>query len=420
MKILSTLLVSVSFFLTFFILGFFDTSIAHRINNEAMPASIFFTQSTTSDELRRTFENASTTKEKLKVLIVPGHEPDFGGTEFLDIKERDLNADLGLYLAQYLVEDGRYDVVMTRGKDGWNPNFESYFTANTEGIKSFVSSQKEEMAKLVGEGRIKAINGLPHNDAPTDVALRLYGINKWANENNVDIVIHIHFNDSSPRKANLPGEYNGFAIYTPEGQYSNAEASNDIAKSVFAKLSKMFPVSNLEGEDTGIVEDQELIAIGSANTVDAASLLIEYGYIYEPQFRAISVRDIILKELAFQTYIGVADFFGEASLVAGQYESTLLPYGGKINISKGSKANREVLAFQAALLNRGFYPPQDYSLNDCPVSGVFGQCTRRALNAFQEEFGIKGEDGIAGQKTRAKLRSLFDLNLVFSPTSQTL
>ena len=158
---------------------------------------------------------------------------------------------------------------------------------------------------------------MPHNDAPKDVALRLFGINKWANEHKVDIIIHIHFNDSGPRRAGAPGEYNGFTIYTPERQYSNSQASMDIAKRVFKRLSKMFSVSNLPGEDAGVVEDQELIAIGSSNTVDAASLLVEYGYIYEPQFRVPAVRVMVLRELAFQTYLGLADFFGETSLLLG-------------------------------------------------------------------------------------------------------
>jgi len=28
-----------------------------------------------------------------------------------------------------------------------------------------------------------------------DIALRLYGFNKWADENKVDAMVHIHFND---------------------------------------------------------------------------------------------------------------------------------------------------------------------------------------------------------------------------------
>ena len=115
----------------------------------------------------------------------------------------------------------------------------------------------------------------------------------------------------------------------------------------------------------------------------------------------------MLKELAFQTYLGLADFFGETSLIVGPHESTLLPYEGKSLVKKTPSANSEVLAFQAALIDKGFYPPQYFTKNDCPLSGVFGPCTRASLDAFQREFEIKGEQGVVGVKTRAQLRALF-------------
>lgn len=381
--------------------------------DSSMAASVFFTQSVTAPQLRATFDTASNTKKKLNILIVPGHEPDFGGTEYRAIKERDLNADLALYLAQYLIEDGHYNVVMTRGKDGWNPEFQNYFTAHEEEVKTFVRSQKMEMVRLVGEGKIARVtDSVPHNDAPDGVALRLYGINKWANDNKIDIVIHVHFNDSAPRPANAPGDYNGFTIYTPDRQYSNSQATAEIAQDIFKRLSRMFPISNLSIEDKGVVEDQDLIAVGSDNSVDAASMLVEYGYIYEPQLQALSTRDSVLKESAFQTYLGLADFFGETALVAGAYESTLLPYEGNTLVKKTKKANPDVLALQAALIDKGFYPPQNYTRNDCPLSGLFGPCTQAALSSFQQKFNVRGEQGVVGAKTRAQLRALFQPNLV--------
>ncbi|MBI5401194.1 MAG: N-acetylmuramoyl-L-alanine amidase [Candidatus Yonathbacteria bacterium] len=413
MKSLGAIFFAMIFFSMMFFVGGYDSKIGTFINDNSMPASIFFTQSTTSVGLRDTFDTASSTKKKLNVLIVPGHEPDFGGTEYLSVKERDINADLALYLAQYLVEDGHYRVTMTRGKDGWNPDFQDYFTMHDDEIKTFVRAQKMEMVRLVDEGRVtKVTDSVPHNDAPSDVALRLFGINKWANEHHADIVIHVHFNDSAPRRVDSPGEHNGFTIYVPERQYSNAQASADIAQNVFKRLSKMFPVSSLPQEDKGIVEDQDLIAVGSSNTVDAASMLVEYGYIYEPQFKIPIVRALVLKELAFQTYLGLADFFGETSLIVGPYQSTLLPYDWGTPVKKTRSANRGVLAFQAALSDRGFYPPQYYTRNECPISGLFGSCTRTALSAFQREFEIKNEQDVIGAKTRAQLRKLFEPSLV--------
>lgn len=408
MKIFGSMVALAVFFGVVSFLGEDDKKITTFVNSPAALASVFFTQGPSVSELRTAFDTASSTKKKLSILIVPGHEPSSGGTEYRYAKERDLNADLASYLAQYLVEDGHYNVVTTRGKDGWNPNFQNYFTTHDKEIGIFARSQKEGMARLVGEGKIVKISDtVPHNDAPDDVAQYLFGINKWANDTNVDIVIHIHFNDSSPRRVDTPGEYNGFAIYTPEHQYSNSKLTNEIAQSIFKRLSKMFPVSNFPVEDRGIVEDQDLIAVGSSNSVDAASMLIEYGYIYEPQLQVSSTRKLIIKELAFQTYLGLADFFGENSLAVGSHESTLLPYGGTSLLRKTTSPSREVLAFQVALSDKGFYPPQYYTKNECPLSGLFGSCTREALSVFQRVYNIKGEKGIVGAKTRAQLQALF-------------
>lgn len=414
MKSLSKMLIAVSFFSTVFLVGIFDKKTMTVVGGgDPMSAAVFFTQSTTSTQLRTSFDNASSTKQKIKVLIVPGHEPNFGGAQYLHIKERDLNAELALYLAQYLVEDGHYDVVMTRGKDGWNPHLENYFTTNNDDIKKFVRAQKMEMIRLVEEGRIIKIGeSVPHNIVPENIGLRLFGINKWANEHKTDIVIHVHFNDVGNRKSGAPGKYNGFTIYTPERQYSNAQASMDIARHIFARLSNMFHVSNLPGEDHGIVEEQELIAVGSSNTVDAASMLIEYGYIYEPQFSMPSVRAIVIKELAFQTYLGLADFFGERSLIIEPHQSTLLPYIGHSLVTNTIHSNVEVLAFQAGLLAKGYYPPQNFSRNKCPISGYLGKCTLKALDIFQRQFGIEGEKDVIGKKTQAQLRKLFEPNLI--------
>lgn len=413
MKILGPFSSAVLIFAALFLIGGYDKKIASVLVNNQMLASVFFTQSTTAPILRAEFDNVPITKKKLNILIVPGHEPDFGGTEYRNIKERDLNAELGLDLAQYLVEDGHYNVVMTRGSDGWNPFLANYFTTNANEIRTFEQSQKAEMAQLVSEGRIitKGDN-VPHNDAPDDVAMRLYGINKWANDNKVDIAIHIHFNDSSPRRTGVPGEYNGFTIYTPDHQYSNSQATAEIAKNVFKRLSRMFSTSNLPVEDQGIIEDQDLIAVGTNNTADAASMLIEYGYIYEPQLQVPEVRTTVLKEMAFQTYLGLADFFGETPIVVGQYQSTLLPYNTSTIVKKTKFPNVGALKFQAALTDKGFYPPSEYSKNDCPMTGFFGTCTALALGTFQRNYGIAGEKGIVGPQTRARLQALFQPNLV--------
>ena len=82
-----------------------------------------------------------------------------------------------------------------------------------------------------------------------------------------------------------------------------------IAEKIEGRLAQTITKSTLPKENAGLVEDQELVAIGRHNTVDAVSLLIEYGYIYEPWILNPIMRDIQIKELARQTVLGIEDFF---------------------------------------------------------------------------------------------------------------
>lgn len=104
-------------------------------------------------------------------------------------------------------------------------------------------------------------------------------------------------------------QYGGFALYIPETQYSNSKASRAVAEAIFAEFSSLYKKSNLPKEDAGIVPDQSLIAIGAYNTLDAASVLIEYAYIYETPLRTQSGRKEAIVRFAEATFRGVDGFF---------------------------------------------------------------------------------------------------------------
>ena len=73
----------------------------------------------------------------------------------------------------------------------------------------------------------------PHLAVSEDIALRLYGFNKWANENKIDAIIHIHFNDyPRPTKWTI-GKYKGFVIYIPDGQFANSKESTATCNKYF-------------------------------------------------------------------------------------------------------------------------------------------------------------------------------------------
>ncbi|MDO8575445.1 MAG: N-acetylmuramoyl-L-alanine amidase [bacterium] len=376
-------------------------------NNQA---SVFFVQSSNPELLKQKYSKVkenSNLENKIRVLIVPGHEPNYGGAEYRGLKERDMNLELAEKFYEYLDTNSKYYSVLTRDENGWNEDLEKYFTDKKDEVNEWQKGQKLEMSRLISDGAIKKVQNAYHNNAPSNVALRLYAINKWASENKFDIVIHIHFNDDPTRRGSVPGKYSGFSIYMPERQYSNANSAQKIANFVFRRLVTYGLVSTLKTESDGLIEDQDLIAIGSYNTADAPSILIEYGYIYESQFIDKNIRSAMLKEYAYQTYIGLENFFGQTELSSEKFDNTLFPKEWNNVLKKDFKPSIDSLSLQFALMREGFYPPDNMSREECPMSGAFGECTRLSLLDFQKSHNIIDEKGILGSKTRKELNILF-------------
>lgn len=375
-------------------------------------ASIFFHDSVTADSLREAYDDAEKSSkrnpgEKVKILIVPGHDRQYSGTVYRGLQEVELTTDLGEKLYTLLQREPAFDVHLTQTKQGYTSEFSNYFDQNKQAIQEFIETQKGLMNQYVESGQVERVIRVSHNAAPGEMATRLYGINKWANDNGVDIVVHIHFNDYPGRKKNVAGEYSGFSIYVPENQYSNAPGSKSVAEYIFNRLDNFYPSSDLPKENLGIVEDQELIALGSHNSLDAASMLIEYGYIYEPGVFDLALRDKILEDLALQTYLGVMDFFGETAYENGRFGSRLLPHEWQEDLQNGDGSKLSVLSLQAALVSEGVYPPPGETKNSCPISGRFGPCTEKSVKIFQEKYGILPAQGFVGELTRAKLNELY-------------
>ena len=338
---------------------------------------------------------------KVRILLVPGHEPNFGGAEYSGIKERDLVLGLTEELRKYISQNKNFEVTVVRNNKGWLPEFENYFTEKWDEIKSWKNNMKAIASSTIVFSTTS--QQVPHNDAPPDVAVRLYGLNKWANEKLVDVTIHIHFNDYPGHTQAGPGIYSGFSIYVPSLQYKNGPASKTLAEHVFKRLKKYNPVSDLPGESLGVVEDNSLIALGSNNTANAASLLIEYGYIYEPQLVNVKTRSLFMKDLAWQTYLGIQDFFNPKHK-DGSKGTIVFPYKWTKSFEGKKSPALDVFALQTVLIKEGMYPPKGKSLNECPRSGIMGPCTVEALNAFQKKYGVQSGTGKIGPKTLRVLR----------------
>lgn len=267
-------------------------------------ASVFFIDSVSQEELRGRYLLA----RPIRVLIVPGHDSASGGAEYNGVLEADLTLEMGKKLYGILSSDRRFAVTLARNGAGYHPDIQAYFDEQRSAILTYRAVKQSVMQRLVDAGLIRRYVGVSHNTAPTEVALKLYGINKWANETKQDIILHIHFNDYPGRPWGKPGVHSGFAVYVPESQYSNARASQTLGESIVQSLESKYTASTLPLERAALIEDQELIAIGSNNSVDGVSMLIEYGYIYEKRFQDIRERDAVFGNLAQLTREGVEDF----------------------------------------------------------------------------------------------------------------
>lgn len=379
-----------------------------EVANSSQTAATFFVTSITAAEIQESYAAVTThknTKERVRVLIVPGHGPDSGGAEFGSTKERDLVVEIAHELADLIAAHPNYEVTVTRGKEAWNPDLQTFFDTKESQILAFKDFQTKQMSWYVSHGSIlPAVDQVYHNTASTKASTQLYGINMWANERDIDIALHLHLNDYAGRRGMSVGKYDGFAIYVPDRQYSNAEASKAIGTAIANRLNAFHATSTLAQERAGVIEDQELIAIGANNTTDAAALLIEYGYIYEPQFTNASTRSVAIKDYAYATYLGLQDFFDDAPPSTGSF---VVPYDwSEVSVSDGAKGS-DVYAVQSALRLLGYYPPSGESFSSCPISGVVGDCTRRALKEYQRSKGLDAV-GTVGPRTREALEN--DLN----------
>jgi N-acetylmuramoyl-L-alanine amidase len=380
------------------------------VQNTANEAAVFNVNTINPWDLQEKYQEISSSTpeeiEKVRIFIMPGHEPNYGGAEYNGIIERNLNLITAKHLKEYLEADSHYEVVMGRDENGWNPDLKKYFDENWTAINKWKDEQQKIMSRLVAKGEVTLVEQQAVRQTVTsDVGTRLYGINKWVGENDFDIAIHLHVNDYGSR-GGRPGEFSGYVIFAPEDQYSNSGAAKMVARSVSARLDQFVAQSDAKKEKGGVVEDQELVALGRYNTADVPSILIEYGYIYEPQFNK-SVRDATLKEYAYQTYLGINEFFETDDEQGFNFQTATLPYEWKNDISGSYKQSADVFALQLALHKYDLYPPKGKNLNQCPISGVFGACTKLAVNNFQNKYSITGEEGRVGPITREILNTLF-------------
>lgn len=246
---------------------------------------------------------------KLRVLVVPGHDNQYSGASYQGKREADFNIEFARHLVEVLAADSKLEVTVARDlvTGFYMPEIAQLLDQDRDSILSFKAAKKSLMTELLAGGLVEDRSTNNHAFATNEISYRLYGINKWINDNDIDLAIHIHFNDYPGHKSG-PGKYKGITVYTPDEQFPNGQAGIDVGVAVFEALNQIRPSSNNPLELTGVVPDQELIAIGSNASVDAAAILIEYGYIYEPEFQSPTDREIIFKQMAEKTSEGLVEY----------------------------------------------------------------------------------------------------------------
>lgn len=245
----------------------------------------------------------------IKILLVPGHDNEIWGAQYGNLKEADMNLVLATKIYNLLKKDKRFKVYITRNSLGYTKEFADYFISQQQEIISFEKDSKQKLQDKINSGNFVEKVDVQHNVATPNMAVKLYGINKWANENKMDAVIHVHFNDYPRENKWTKGIYKGFNIYLPETQMVNSKESTKLAKKIFLQLNKKYTPSTYEKELGGFTPDQSLIALGSNGTLleSVRSILIEYGYIY--RFGNSVFRHKAYTNMANLTVVGIKNYF---------------------------------------------------------------------------------------------------------------
>ena len=248
----------------------------------------------------------------IRILIVPGHDNEVWGAEYGNLKEADMNLALATEIFNIFKKDKRFEVYITRDQNGYVKEFSDYFSKEKDNIIDFKNNAKKEALNKITNGDFITKTTVPHNAVSASTSVKLYGINKWVNENNIDVVLHVHFddNDRGSNKWKI-GPYKGFTVYYPDIQMVNAKESTKLAGDIFLKLYGKYSTSTLPKEKGGFIADQKLIALGASGTLNKSvrAVLIEYGYIYQKILRNSTTRHQAYKNMASLTVKGITNYF---------------------------------------------------------------------------------------------------------------
>ena len=256
--------------------------------------------------------SSAQTPSPIKILLVPGHDNEVWGAQYGNLKEAAMTVAVASRIYDILSKDKRFVVYITRDKNGYTKEFADYFTNHQADVLAFKEDAKKKTQQNIATGTfVPKASIVPHNSVTEDIAIRLYGFNKWANDNKMDAVIHVHFNDDGRKNKSKPGPWKGFSVYMPDPQLLNSDKSAPLALGIFNALKKKYFDAVGIKENGGVIADQKLIAMGASKTLlpSVRSVLIEYAFIYEKTMSTYTKRQIAYQNMADITANAVINYF---------------------------------------------------------------------------------------------------------------
>lgn len=191
--------------------------------------------------------NASVPQNGITILIDPGHGgKDPGATGSAGNKESVLNMQVALFLREYLLQSG-YNVIMTRGDDG------------VLGADTWLSSADRK--RIIKEA-------------------------------SCDMVVSVHMN-----KFTDPAVHGAEVHYHPE-----SENGKRLAEGIQAFLR-----SELDPENKRTAKASKNLFTLNMNT--APSVLVECGYISNPEEEQKLASDVYQRRAAFAIFCGIQKYF---------------------------------------------------------------------------------------------------------------
>jgi N-acetylmuramoyl-L-alanine amidase len=262
------------------------------------------------------FASQDAESKVVKILIVPGHDQDFPGAKYKNLREADMAVAVALQLEKFLAQDPNIKVTVSRNNEGYLPALLDYFANETLAVNKFIADHSLQMKKKLIQGTVTIpAKQVPHGNASKTSLYRLYAINKWATEQKYDLIIHIHFDDEGSRRVTTKGKYSGYSVYVPDSNLLGSEPSKDLGTTIALRLKRDFkkstmPYEQKKADANGVISDMKLIALGANKTVAIPRVLIEYAYIYDP---LVSPKNFPLSSdvMAAATDYGIHDFLRE-------------------------------------------------------------------------------------------------------------